>query len=66
MCGRACCRGEPNAAESHKHLFKPVICLLAKDSSLLLHVTHGTFQEVSGDTHMAGDVSLSVASENRH
>lgn len=28
LCGRTCCRGEPNAAESHKHLSKPVICLL--------------------------------------
>lgn len=26
MCGRTCCRGESNDAESHKHLSKPIVC----------------------------------------
>lgn len=40
MCGSTCRRGEPNAAESHKHLYNPIVCLLLSMLDDFLAFTH--------------------------
>lgn len=63
MCGRTCCRGEPNAAESHKHLFKPIDSVFVRVRGLSWIYTFVYFLKFTRKAHSVLPVKIKFGYE---